>query len=221
MREEETGEPFQVPCCATCHGQVTDKDGVPLTDAELRRRNGEDAAARTNIEYPFAASDLLRQQAQAEPGGLMLSGAERQAGHKIDDKFVRIRLMRLVRRTDDDRRRTGDADNIEVVVPGGAPVAIRKSFDTEQGLGTEQIGCRVSRRRLELMPLLRGKIGGDFSAFGAVVVPRPGFFGRLFEQVLNARVVYARQLPGGDGEFGLRPIHSDRGSDQCRRAANC
>ena len=37
-RDEETGEPFRVPCCATCHGQVTDKDGVPLTDAELRRR---------------------------------------------------------------------------------------------------------------------------------------------------------------------------------------
>ena len=38
VRDEETGEPFQVPCCATCYGQVTDKDGVPLTDAELRRR---------------------------------------------------------------------------------------------------------------------------------------------------------------------------------------
>ena len=38
VRDEETGEPFQVPCCATCYGQVTDKDGVPLTDGELRRR---------------------------------------------------------------------------------------------------------------------------------------------------------------------------------------
>ncbi len=38
VRDDETGEPFRVPCCATCYAQVTDKDGVPLTDAELRRR---------------------------------------------------------------------------------------------------------------------------------------------------------------------------------------
>ena len=38
VRDEETAEPFRVPCCATCYAQVTDKDGVPLTDAELRRR---------------------------------------------------------------------------------------------------------------------------------------------------------------------------------------
>ena len=38
VRDDETGEPFRVPCCPTCYGQITDKDGVPLTDAELRRR---------------------------------------------------------------------------------------------------------------------------------------------------------------------------------------
>ena len=38
VRDDETGEPFKVPCCPTCYAQVTDKDGVPLTDAELRRR---------------------------------------------------------------------------------------------------------------------------------------------------------------------------------------
>ena len=38
VREEETGEPFKVPCCPDCTAQIEDKDGVPLTDADLNRR---------------------------------------------------------------------------------------------------------------------------------------------------------------------------------------
>ena len=38
IRVEETGEPFRVPCCPDCTAQVTDKDGVPLTDKDLNRR---------------------------------------------------------------------------------------------------------------------------------------------------------------------------------------
>ena len=38
VRDEETGEPFRVPCCPDCTAQITDKDGVPLTDADLSRR---------------------------------------------------------------------------------------------------------------------------------------------------------------------------------------
>ena len=38
IRLEETGEPFRVPCCVDCTAQVTDRDGVPLTDAVLNRR---------------------------------------------------------------------------------------------------------------------------------------------------------------------------------------
>ena len=38
VRDEETGEPFRVPCCPDCTAQVVDKDGVPLTDAVLNRR---------------------------------------------------------------------------------------------------------------------------------------------------------------------------------------
>ncbi len=38
IREEETKEPFRVPCCPDCTAQVEDKDGVPLTDADLNRR---------------------------------------------------------------------------------------------------------------------------------------------------------------------------------------
>ena len=38
LRDEETGEPFRIPCCPGCTAQVVDKDGVPLTDADLNRR---------------------------------------------------------------------------------------------------------------------------------------------------------------------------------------
>ena len=38
VRDEQTGEPFQVPCCPRCYAQVVDKDGVPLTDADLSRK---------------------------------------------------------------------------------------------------------------------------------------------------------------------------------------
>ena len=38
IREEETGEPFRVPCCPGCTAQIVDKDGVPLTDEDLNRR---------------------------------------------------------------------------------------------------------------------------------------------------------------------------------------
>ena len=38
VRDEETGEPFRVPCCPDCTAQITDKDGVPLTDADLNRK---------------------------------------------------------------------------------------------------------------------------------------------------------------------------------------
>ena len=38
VRDEETGEPFRVPCCPDCHEQIVDKDGVPLTARDLARR---------------------------------------------------------------------------------------------------------------------------------------------------------------------------------------
>ena len=38
IREEETGEPFRVPCCPVCTSQAVDKDGVPLTDKVLNRK---------------------------------------------------------------------------------------------------------------------------------------------------------------------------------------
>ena len=37
-RDEETGDPFTVPCCPSCHAQVVDRDGVPLTHGEMSRR---------------------------------------------------------------------------------------------------------------------------------------------------------------------------------------
>ncbi len=38
VRDEETGEPFRVPCCPVCTTQVLDRDGVPLTHAQLNRK---------------------------------------------------------------------------------------------------------------------------------------------------------------------------------------
>ena len=38
IRDEETGEPFKVPCCPVCTAQIVDKDGVPLADEDLSRR---------------------------------------------------------------------------------------------------------------------------------------------------------------------------------------
>ncbi len=38
VRDEETGEPFRVPCCPGCAAQVVDRDGVPFTDVQLSRR---------------------------------------------------------------------------------------------------------------------------------------------------------------------------------------
>ena len=38
VRDEETGEPFRVPCCPGCTAQVVDRDGVPLTFEVMNRR---------------------------------------------------------------------------------------------------------------------------------------------------------------------------------------
>ncbi len=38
VRDEETGEPFRVPCCPDCFAPIVDKDGLPLTQKDLGRR---------------------------------------------------------------------------------------------------------------------------------------------------------------------------------------
>ncbi len=38
VRDEETGEPFRVPCCPDCFEPIVDKDGLPLTLKDLGRR---------------------------------------------------------------------------------------------------------------------------------------------------------------------------------------
>ncbi len=49
VRDEVTGEPFRVPCCPACNAQITDKDGVPLTDADLNRRKLNCAHCRSPL----------------------------------------------------------------------------------------------------------------------------------------------------------------------------
>ena len=56
IRDEETGEPFRVPCCPDCTAQLVDKDGVPLTDEDLSRRK---------LGCPHCGSALW----QADPSG--------------------------------------------------------------------------------------------------------------------------------------------------------
>ena len=38
VRDEETGQPFRIPCCPACTAQIVDKDGLPLTEEELGRK---------------------------------------------------------------------------------------------------------------------------------------------------------------------------------------
>ena len=38
VRDEETGEPFKVPCCPTCYAQVVDKDGGQGNAEEMSRK---------------------------------------------------------------------------------------------------------------------------------------------------------------------------------------
>ena len=49
VRDEETGEPFRVPCCPDCTAQIVDKDGLPLTDADLNRRKRVCASCGTAL----------------------------------------------------------------------------------------------------------------------------------------------------------------------------
>ena len=37
-RDQETGEPFRIPCCPDCFEQVVDRHGVPLAETALKRR---------------------------------------------------------------------------------------------------------------------------------------------------------------------------------------
>ena len=59
IREEETGEPFRVPCCPVCTAQAVDKDGVPLTDKVLNRRKHVCAACGST---PLAGRQLGAQE---------------------------------------------------------------------------------------------------------------------------------------------------------------
>ena len=49
IRDEETGEPFKVPCCPICAAQIVDKDGVPLTAEEMGRKRRTCAGCRSPL----------------------------------------------------------------------------------------------------------------------------------------------------------------------------
>ena len=49
IRDEETEEPFKVPCCPICAAQIVDKDGVPLTAEEMGRKRRTCAGCRSPL----------------------------------------------------------------------------------------------------------------------------------------------------------------------------
>ena len=75
IRVEETGEPFKVPCCPRCTAQITDKDGVPLTDADLNRRKRTCEALLLNprTERPEVCGSPLWQADGSGPARYPLS----------------------------------------------------------------------------------------------------------------------------------------------------
>ena len=82
IREEETGEPFRVPCCPDCTAQIVDKDGVPLTfagpeppQAHLRKLRRPAVAGRPVRPGPLSVGRLH----QAQDEGL-LRPADRRRG---------------------------------------------------------------------------------------------------------------------------------------------
>ena len=75
IRVEETGEPFRVPCCPRCTAQITDKDGVPLTDADLnrRKRTCEAVVLNPRTERPEVCASPLWQADGSGPARYPLS----------------------------------------------------------------------------------------------------------------------------------------------------
>ncbi|MBI4236574.1 MAG: DEAD/DEAH box helicase family protein, partial [Chloroflexi bacterium] len=46
LRDDETGEPYKLPCCPSCFSQVLDPDGIPVTLEELARKKHRCTACR-------------------------------------------------------------------------------------------------------------------------------------------------------------------------------
>ena len=129
---------------------------------------------------------MFGEQTQAEPSRLVLSRAEGESGHEVDDDLVRLGLVLNVRRSDDDRPGAWDANEVEMVVPGHPPITTRQLLDLEHRLEANQIGRRGSRRRLETTPLAGREVGGNLGALRAIVVAGPGLFRWFGKQVLDA-----------------------------------
>ena len=79
LRDEETGEPFRVPCCPDCTAQIVDKDGVPLTDADLNRRKHTCADCGSPLwQADYADADGHRKVGDYRKGVEDLENARRE-----------------------------------------------------------------------------------------------------------------------------------------------
>ena len=73
------------------HGDLLDIETEDIPRAELERGDGEDAAARADIEQAVAVLHQVLHGDQAELRGGVEAGAEGHAGVERDDRIVRLR----------------------------------------------------------------------------------------------------------------------------------
>ena len=82
VRDEETLEPFRVPCCPDCFEPIVDKDGLPLTQKDLGRRKrtcDECGSALWKADPSGPKRYPLSRLREAPPAGL-LRPAHRRRG---------------------------------------------------------------------------------------------------------------------------------------------
>ena len=93
-----------------------------LAGAEFRRRHGQHAGARADVEDAHAALDGRLELADAHGRRRMRARAESSAGIEVDDDVVGARLIVLPGRLDDDE--AADFFRVEIRLPVVRPVLV-------------------------------------------------------------------------------------------------
>ena len=184
LREEETGEPFRVPCCPDCTAQIVDKDGVPLTFADLNRRKhtcaGCDAplwqADRSGpARYPLA--DYIKHRMKGFFDLLIGDEVPRVQGARLGPGHRRGHPRRRVRQVPQPDR---DAPGRVLLdhLPPALPVLARRS-GRSSGAPTSTAGSAVRLRGGHRRQARRRRGGG-----------------RAQQQAAQASARWCRERPG-------------------------